>query len=258
MTDSITPGGRRRYEHWLFSGLALLILIEVFIGFAPSYYLAGVFFAPLPNALVHVHGAVFTLWILLFITQTSLVAAGRTNWHRRLGMFGAVIACLVPILGVLGQTEYLSNHGALNEHDVLGNSISYAIALSDALAFAVLIGCAIWFRRSPVIHKRLALIGTLSILDAAYDRWPVPVPWWNDLVTPLICTYPVLLLLMVYDRWSTRRVQPATLWASALLVVLQQGRDPLAHTAAWQAFTQWVYVHAHGFWLFKLQHASIR
>jgi hypothetical protein len=258
MMNTAPLANRRQYEHWLFSGLALLILIEVFIGFGPTYYLAGVFSAPLPNALVHVHGAVFTLWILLFITQTSLVAAGRTDWHRRLGMFGAVIACLVALLGVLAPTEFLSNQGMSSEQDVLRNSINYALSMADVLGFAALIGCALWYRRSLVIHKRLALIGTLSILDAAYDRWPIPVAWWDDRVSPLFCTYPVLLLLMAYDRWSTRRVQPATIWASALLVVLQQGRDPLGHTAAWQAYTSWVYAHAHGFWIFQIQHASIR
>jgi len=33
------PG--RRYEHVFFSGIALLILITVFVGFAHTYYLAG-------------------------------------------------------------------------------------------------------------------------------------------------------------------------------------------------------------------------
>jgi hypothetical protein len=39
--------------------MAVVILATVFIGFARSYYLAGVFRAPLPNLLVHIHGAVF-------------------------------------------------------------------------------------------------------------------------------------------------------------------------------------------------------
>src|SRR6266481_4123742 len=78
------PG--RRYDNYFFSGMALLLAATVFVGFAPSYYLAGIFRAPLPSMIVHVHGAVFTGWILLFITQTSLVSSRRVDIHRRLGV----------------------------------------------------------------------------------------------------------------------------------------------------------------------------
>ena len=116
-------------------------------------------------------------------------------------------------------------------------------------------GTLMWFairnRFKPAVHKRLVLIATLSILDAAYDRWPVPVSWWDDRVTPLICTYPLLLLLMAYDKWSTGRVQRVTLWATAFLVVVQQGRDPFGHTVLWQNFAAWVYAHSHAWWIFR-------
>src|SRR5579864_6556618 len=62
------PG--RRFDHFFFSGMALLMLATVFVGFAPTYYLAGVFRAPLPSPIIHVHGALFSCWILLLVTQT--------------------------------------------------------------------------------------------------------------------------------------------------------------------------------------------
>lgn len=46
-----------------FPVMGLVILATVFIGFARSYYVAGIFRAPLPNLLVHIHGAVFSLWV---------------------------------------------------------------------------------------------------------------------------------------------------------------------------------------------------
>src|SRR5947209_15105484 len=101
------PG--RRYDHYFFSGMALAILFTVFLGFARSYYLAGMFNAPLPSRIIHFHGAVFTCWILLLVTQTSLVAAGRTDIHRRLGIAGFFLACLMPVLGVLAATDQLAH-----------------------------------------------------------------------------------------------------------------------------------------------------
>lgn len=44
------------------------------------------FAAPLPNWLIHVHGAAFTLWILLLVTQTLLVPANRVDFHKKLGI----------------------------------------------------------------------------------------------------------------------------------------------------------------------------
>src|SRR5580700_2501610 len=83
---------RARRDDVFFSAMALVILGIVFLGFARSYYLAGVFQARLPNLLVHVHAAVFSTWILLFIAQTSLVSAGRLDLHRLLGVLGAAFS----------------------------------------------------------------------------------------------------------------------------------------------------------------------
>jgi len=43
-------------------------------------------------------------------------------------------------------------------------------------------------------------------------------------------------LLTGYDLWSTGKIQRATLWASVLLIVIQQVRSPIWRTAAWQSF----------------------
>jgi hypothetical protein len=86
------PG--RRFDHYFFSAMAVLMLVTVFVGFGPTYYLAGVFHAPLPSLIIHLHGAVFSCWVLLLLAQTSLVSAGRVDIHRRLGMVGFVLAVL--------------------------------------------------------------------------------------------------------------------------------------------------------------------
>ena len=52
------PG--RRYDHVFFSSVVVLMVATVIIGFGPTYYYAGVFRAPLPAPILHVHGAVFS------------------------------------------------------------------------------------------------------------------------------------------------------------------------------------------------------
>src|ERR1039457_7526810 len=92
------PG--RKYDHVFFSGMAVLLLGSVFLGFARTYYLAGMFNAPLPSAIIHIHGAIFSSWILFLLAQTPLVAAGRTDLHRRIGIAGFLLACLMVVVAV--------------------------------------------------------------------------------------------------------------------------------------------------------------
>ncbi len=107
------------------------------------------------------------------------------------------------------------------------------------LVFATLIYFGFRERFNPAAHKRLILIATIMILDAAFVRWPIPAAWWDLQAAQMYC-YPLLFLLMGYDLWSTRKVHRATLWASALLILLQQVRMPIGRTALWQSFATWV------------------
>jgi hypothetical protein len=85
----------RKLDRIFFGGMAILLCVVVVIGFSRSYYFAGMVRAPLPNALVHVHGAAFTLWMTLFLVQAALVSARRVAWHRTLG---TIAFCLPPIM----------------------------------------------------------------------------------------------------------------------------------------------------------------
>jgi len=168
-----------RFDHLFFSAMAVVILASVFVGFARTYYLAGVFKAPLPNLLIHIHGLVFSCWILLLIVQTSLVAAGRMGVHRRLGLLGFGLACLVLVLGLLAATDQLARHFAPGEAGIRARAF-YALTLTVMLAFSTLIYFAFRNRFNPAAHKRLILIATIAILDAAFERWRVPVAWWGS------------------------------------------------------------------------------
>jgi hypothetical protein len=215
--------------------MALMMLASVFLGFAHSYYLAGVFHAPLPSLIVHIHGAVFSAWILLLVTQTSLVSAGRVNIHRRLGIAGFLLACFMVVLGVLAATDALSRPNSPSGLDV---KTFYIIPMTDMLIFSVLVFSAFRARFNPAAHKRLIIIATTGILIAAVARWPFAMVHRKPLVAALL-SYIFLLVLIAYDFWSTRKVHPATLWAAAFLIVVQQIRFPIGQTAVWHAFATW-------------------
>ena len=159
-------------DRYFFSGMAVLLLGTVFLGFAKTYYSAGMFRATLPNLVIHIHGAVFSSWILLLIVQTSLVSAGRVDMHRRLGLVGFGLACLMVVLGSMAATDLLRRDGA-----ALGANAKtfYASSLGDMVIFGTLVYFAFRDRFKPASHKRLILIATIALMSAAINRWPFAV-----------------------------------------------------------------------------------
>jgi len=165
------PG--RRFDHCFFSRTSLLMLATVFVGFARTYYLAAVFHAPLPSRMVHIPGAAFPCWILLLITQTSLVAAGRVDIHRRFGNRGVFLfGCLMVVLGVLAATDSLVRAAGHAGRDV---PAFYIVPLMDMMIFATLLAFAFRARRDSVVHKRLIYLATRGLLIAAVARWPCAI-----------------------------------------------------------------------------------
>src|ERR1041384_6930226 len=81
-------GLRWRRERRFFAGMAIASAVAVLVGFYPTYYLKRFYGTPVLPPLVHVHGILFTVWIVLLITQTSLISGRRTDLHRRLGIGG--------------------------------------------------------------------------------------------------------------------------------------------------------------------------
>ena len=236
-----------RYDNVFFSGMAATALIVVVTGFARTYCLVGLFRAPLPNVLVHIHGAAFTLWIILFIAQVSLVAARRVDLHRRLGLLGFVLAVVMIMLGPVTASDRLARHVAQPGTDTVEEVRAfYAVPLGDMLLFSTFVYLGYRQRFQPVVHKRLMWFATLSLLDAGFDRWPVFDPYSLPVVN-LISFTPLLLLLIGYDWWSTGKVQRVTIWSTIFMVVVQQIRHPLGHTAAWQSFAAWVAIHMPSF-----------
>ena len=79
MATAVLRPRKIRFDNVFFSAMAVVVLVSVIVGFSQTYFVA-----PLPNLIVKIHAAVFALWVLLLIAQTSLVAAKRTDVHRRL------------------------------------------------------------------------------------------------------------------------------------------------------------------------------
>ena len=117
----LRPQPKRR-EDLFFLCIVGAILAVNFVGFARTYYLAGVFRAPLPGPLVHIHGALFTCWLLLLAAQTALFGANKIRLHRNLGVLGGVIALGMLILSPMVLVFSLRRHAFATEGGAASSS----------------------------------------------------------------------------------------------------------------------------------------
>jgi len=231
------PGSR--FDHVFFPGVAWLMLIIVFVGFAPSYYLAGTLRGPLPSLAIHVHATVFSCWILLLIAQTSLTVAGRVDAHRRLGIAGFILASSMLIVGVWAATDQLARGSFVR--DPLG---FYIVPLANVVAFAVLIVFAYRARFDSAAHKRLIIVASTALMAAPIARWHLhgflrTRAFGVSATMAERLSYLLILLLIAYDLWATRRVHRATLWSGAFLIAFQQLALCFGRTSVWHAFAGW-------------------
>jgi hypothetical protein len=223
-----------------FLTMVVVLWASVLFGFSKTYFMAGMVRAPLPNLLIHVHGAAFTLWMVLLAVQVGLVSAKKIQWHRTLGLAGFFLACAMVVLGLMASTDALRRGSA-----PLGLTAKtfYVVPLSDMLVFSVLVFFAYRARRQPAAHKRLILIATIGLIDAAVGRWPIAFLQTNPKMQDLV-PFAFLLVVMLYDLVSLRKIQKATIWASLFLIVVHLARVPIGFTSAWQAFATKMLGHA--------------
>ncbi|HKP38330.1 MAG TPA: hypothetical protein VJT71_15835 [Pyrinomonadaceae bacterium] len=224
-------------ERIFYTGMAVAVLITVFFGFSRTFYLRPYFQTQPLIKLLIVHGVVFSSWLVLFIVQTSLVAARRIRTHMSLGIAGGVIASLMVIIGTV--TAIVRAKGPSPIPGV--NPLSFlTIPLGDMLIFAILVGSAFYFRRRADTHKRLMLLASISILPAAVARLPFR---FVETGGPLVfygLSDLFIIPCLIFDLVTRGRPHRATVIGGALIVLTQPLRLMIGGTQAWLAFATWL------------------
>jgi hypothetical protein len=221
------------WDRVFFSGMAVMLWATVLFGFARTYFMAGMVRAPLPNRLVHVHGVVFPLWMVLLVGQIGLIAGRKVRRHMTLGLAGFGLAAAMVVLGVLAATDALRRGSSVPGLD----ATFYVVPMLGITTFAVMVFLSYRWRFKAGAHKRLILIATICIAGAAIARWPVAILQEKPALQNLV-TLTFLLLIAGYDLISLRRVHKTTLWAGLALMVVQLAEVPIGLSPAWLAFAR--------------------
>jgi hypothetical protein len=233
-TVRATLPAERWKEHAFYTGMSVAIIAAILRGFARSYFLRSRYFPATLAPIAKVHGAIFLSWTALFFLQTVLVARRRTDLHRRLGVAGAALAGAMVIAGTAIAVVSLRYNFA---HGNLAALSFFAIPIGDMVVFPILVAAALAWRRASDVHKRLMLLATIGILDAAVARWPLAV-MANGPVAFFAITDLYILPCFAFDLASRGRLHPANLWGGMLIVASQIARLMVWHTTGWIAFVK--------------------
>lgn len=228
----------KRRERLFYTGMAVAFMITVFAGFARTFYLRPYFDTRPLIPLLHLHGFVFTSWLVLLLTQTALVATNRTRIHRRLGIAGGVLAVFMVLIGT--TTAIIRAKGVAAPPGAPSPLALLTIPLGDMLVFAILVGTAFYFRRRVDVHKRLMLLATISILPAAVSRLPFAFMQQFGPLAIFGLSDLFIVPCLIYDFVTRGRPHRATILGGALIVISHPLRLIIGNTHAWLAFATWL------------------
>jgi hypothetical protein len=237
------PIPRDRFFLWV----TILCALIAFGGFAGTYWLqlpARTFRGP---ALLHVHGALCTAWVLFLISQSNLVTGGRVRSHRDWGLFGIALASVLTVVAVTVAISSMNARVAAGQ--AFAGQTFLIVPLSAILLFAGFTAAAIANVRRPDWHKRFMIVGTLGLLEAAVARvffligtgggpgmrpamFPPP-PVAQTAIAGFLLEL-VIVAGMIRD-WRLRgRVHRAWIIGLVVMTVVVVVRAPISETAAWR------------------------
>ena len=196
-------------ERRFYSRMALFLVALMFIGFAPSFFLRDIVPSyPRPNPTlppaVLLHGALFTLWMLVFVAQTQLVANRRTDIHMKLGKASMVLALLiVPMMYLIGvwQVE------RANQPPFTDPLNWTAVPLAAIPPYAILVWTG-WTRRKQAQWHKRAMLGAAIVVVAgpAIGRLPIAPPIFAGFAFQMLLGHASLSSTQIYTAVDAARL----------------------------------------------------
>lgn len=204
-------------------GMAITLALTAIGGFG-SFALRGMVDIGRAPYWVHVHGAMFVAWTLLFVVQTILGQSGARVIHRRLGWAAVGLGVAMVPLGAITAAMAVRLDRV---PPFFPRTIFVALNILELLAFMVLLFAAIRMRRRTDWHKRLMVGAMVAIIGPAFGRI-LPMPLLGSAAGPSVmaCQMLFVIALAIHDRVNHRHVHPATI-ATGVVILIEGLAVPL-------------------------------
>jgi hypothetical protein len=218
-----------------YTSMAAAMAVTVFVGFAPTFFLKLFTASPPLSPLLHVHGAAFATWYALFFAQTRFIVTDRPDLHRRLGLAGFGLAIAMVVLGVAAAVMAIRNN---HTPPGLDPRSFLVLPFFGITVFAVLTAAGFVMRKRET-HKRLMLLASIAMLDAAIARIPGVFAVGGPLASFGLQDLFVIACI-AYDFSTRRRVHPAYLFGGLFILAMQPLRIIVSQQPWWLAFGDWL------------------
>jgi hypothetical protein len=214
----------------------VLVLLCALVAFWPGY-LSQILDEP--AAVVHIHGALMSLWLGLLISQAYLIRTNRREIHRQLGKLSYLLAPVVFIFIAIIRHNAMIESGdplaAENLRLLLPN------AIGQPLTFAFAYGLAIYNKRDAPTHARFMLCTPIPMAGPILNRvmmnyFDMEAAGAGQVTRSIVITS--LIVLSLWDWFKHRRLNvfPVVLGFFLLLRVfyaLAAGTDFQIQFAEW-------------------------
>jgi hypothetical protein len=223
-------------ERYFYAAMSLVVTLIVVYGFSRTIGKSLLHPVKPPPAILYVHAIVFSSWLLLLLTQSTLVQTARVRVHRTLGYAGMVLGALMPVIAMM--TKHAVLHSGVPPAD--DEYAFIAVTINDMLCFGTAFALAMNWRKKPEYHRRLILIASCCLTVAAFARFPsslIVAPWWYVYVDALI------LFGVIRDALVMRRVHIVYRYALPALIACQAVAMYLflAAPLPWVAAMRWLF-----------------
>jgi hypothetical protein len=222
------------YRHF-----AIALSLFVIIGFSRTYYLRFLSELPPLETLVHLHGLVFSAWLLVFIAQTRLVAAQRVDLHMKLGIAAVALAAAVLAIG-FATTAVKANIPRVHPSGLTPAQFTI-VGITSLGLFAAFLALGVSFRRRAAYHKRFMVLSMIAVISPAASRIVTQLglrEHWTYLV-PII---PALFVAwcLAYDWRRQRTVHPVYAIGGAALIAAWPLRLMVGRSEWYQPVGEWI------------------
>ena len=224
-------------DRWIYVFTAASFIVITLIGFIPDSLMkiAAVQAGERPPfpLILHMHAVLMGSFLMLLLAQTTLMATGRGDLHRRLGIAAFAVATALVVVGfILVPTMYHYTWNAAQtappetrvklQQIILRRDNILLGQLRIGLLFPLFLLIGLRARgRNAGLHKRMMILATGITMGASIDRitWLPTTQPASRLATDL---YILLALspIFLWDVARNRAVHPAYLiWLGVTLPV---------------------------------------
>ena len=196
--------------------LAMMIFISVLILYGFSHTVGADIINPAqpPPMILYIHVVVFLGWLVMVLTQTALIWTRNPRIHRKLGWFGAGFGTLMVVVGLI--TTVIMGHQHVLRDGPEGAMFIYR-PFEDIIFFGAFFGLAIHWRKRPDFHRRLMLLAAIIVTPPAISR----IPGVHPLSMVYAGTDLLIMVAVLHDLFTLKRIHPVHLWAGPIIVIGQ-------------------------------------